>query len=395
VPVSVTESPAPGDEGLKIGASPDSLKIGANCSASSASINFEGFVKDLTDVIEVDIHGNMINQTGASREFILALQDSGGGGYTATYNLNADELAFFAGGDGKIVYTLSLMNDRKEWFRNSSEKIVVIERCGTQQGGSVIKIGGSPNPAYIGKCVKGEPMAIDIEAGTDVDPSTFSRVDLAYVWFDSTGTWVGSPVGTENRAVMAPREGGYSIHLDLNTAPGQMDLGGTVKFRAILVNSAGTDVGNSDVSEIQIISCSAQPPAEEPTKTPTQKVIQPPPPVVTEPPVIIITTVVPPPPPPPPPPPKPGAIAGSVSYDSNGDNKCDASWTFGGLSVTAGGLKTGVDGGGSFYLGPLNPGGYTVTLSHPGYNAIGPDSVGVTVSSGGTAGVNFCLASPG
>lgn len=401
--VSVSPSPAASDGTLKVGASPETLKIGANCSATSASINFEAFVEDMSGVIEVDIHGRMINNTTTTREILLPLHDSGGGGFTGTYIFSADDLAFFSGSDGKIAYTLSLMNERKEWFRSSEEKYVFIESC-AKQGGTVVKVGGVPNPVYIGKCTHGEATGIDFEAGTDVNPSTFNRVDLAYVWFDPADTWVGTAVGTENRVAMTPRSGGYWYHLDTSSAPGQLDYGGTIKFRAILVNSTGTDVGYSEVSQIRIVSCSARPVTQVPTKTPTKKVSQPQP-VVPKPPVIITTEAPPelpeepqpPPPPPPPPPPevKPGYIAGSVSYDSDGDGKCDAAWTFGGLSVVANGTKASVDGGGSFYLGPLNPGGYTVTLNHPGYNAIGADSVGVKVESGGTASVGFCLASPG
>jgi hypothetical protein len=84
-----------------------------------------------------------------------------------------------------------------------------------------------------------------------------------------------------------------------------------------------------------------------------------------------------------------------VIYDSDGDGKCDTPWIFGGLSVEAGGYKTSVGGDGSFYIGDVAPGGYTAILNHPGYNAIGPDAVGVTVDSGGTASAEFCLASPG
>jgi len=396
-------SPSPIVEDLKVGASPETLRIGANCSATSASINFEAYVSDMTDVIEVDIHGRMINNTEETREIVFPLRDSGGGRFTGTYMFNADDLLFFSRSDGKIVYTVSLMNDRKEWFRNSAEKFIFIESCAAQ-GGNTIKVGGVPNPVYIGKCTRGEVTTIDFEAGTDVDPSTFNRVDLAYVWFDPDGTWVGSAVGTENRAAMTPESGGYWYHLSTGSAPGQLDFGGSIKFRAILVNASGIDVGFSDVSEIKIVSCSTavKITPKVPTLTPTKFISQPQQPVQPQPvkprPPVIITTEAPPPPEPPAPPPveiKPGYIFGTVLYDSNGDGKCDSPWTFGGISVTAGSTKTGVSGDGSFNLGPLDPGSYTVILNHPGYNAIGADSVGVYVESGGTASAGFCLASPG
>jgi hypothetical protein len=249
--------------------------VGASCAGGAPTINFEGYVADTEGVIEVYIQGIMYNDFEESREIILVLNPTGGGVYEGSYVLNAADIDFFRGATGKILYTLSLLNESKEFFRTSEEMAIGVLPCGGPSTG-MIKVGGVPNPVYIGKCSKGEPMAIDFEAGTDINPSTdlgttsFARIDLAYVWFDAAGTWVGTAVGTENRAAMTPRDGGYWYHLDVNTAPSVLRAGGgTIKYRAIAVDSAGSDFAFSEVSEISIIPCGAAP-NKTPTRTPTK-----------------------------------------------------------------------------------------------------------------------------
>ncbi len=73
----------------------------------------------------------------------------------------------------------------------------------------------------------------------------FDRLDLAYVWFDSADTWIGT-VGEENRAEMTPTgTGAYAYHLDVNTAPSALDAGGSIKFRAASTDATSTSTRGS------------------------------------------------------------------------------------------------------------------------------------------------------
>lgn len=390
---------AQGDGEMKVGANPDRLAIGAGCTPGTTTINFEGYVADLQGAIEVHILGVMVNQSGESREFSQMLTAGSGGSYSGAYILSAGDMAFFASGEGKILYRLALLNDQKEWFRQSDERVIAVEPCkGEQAGGKMIKIGGVPNPVYIGsKCSASQPTAINFEAGTDIAAAQIARVDLGYVWFDQAGTWIGT-AGVENRAAMTPTGGGgYTYRLNTSSAPAQLASGGSVKYRAIVVGTGGTDIAFSEMGEIQIVSCAAGVTPQQPTRTPTkpgQPPVQQPTPTFTvpaPPPQPTRTFTV----PPPPPPPSPGAIQGMVYYDSDGDGKCDSAWSFGGFSVTAGGGYSDVGKDGFYYIGPVDPGSYTVTLNHPGYSTIGPDSVKVSVGEGQTATADFCVASIG
>ena len=384
--VSVT--PLAFDPGIKVKADVSSIKVGVTCT-KKVEINFSGDVTDLAGVLEVDIRGVLHNSHGESHEILFAMTAVGSGSYTGKYTLTTDDINFFGGEAGTIDFNMALLSESKEFFRSSANQTIAVSPCSTQASG-VTKVGGIPNPVYYGKCPASQPTVVNFEAGTEVDPALFSRVDLAYVWFDSSDTWVGTPMGTENRVAMKAQGGGYVYQLDMNSGPAEMALGGTLKYRAILVNAMGVDVDYTDVREIQVLSCAAGV-AEPPTITPTRA------------PVIIITTAVPPAPIVPPviitteapPAPKPGAIAGMVYYDANGDGKCDTPWNFGGMTVDGAGSNVPVNKDGSFYIGNVDPGTYKVVLNHPGYNALTPDVVDVTVESGGTGNAEFCLASPG
>ena len=411
-PVSAGISPNI-DTSIKIVASPLTVSAGAACRPEDRIVTFQAYVHDTTGAIEVDAYGDLVGATGERSGFAVALTPVAGeaDAYTGTLDLGELYDGVLGGVDGTLEFQLGLLNESKEWFVVSEQDSIDVHFCGGEKlVEGVLKVGGFPSPVYIGKCTAGEPVAIDFEAGTDIDPASFARIDLAYVWFDRSGTWVGT-VGTENRVAMTPiGGGGFTYRLEMSSAPGQMDFGGSVKFRAIMVNSSGMDIAYSEVSEIPVIQCGAAQvvtPSRTPTKyqAPVQPGITPsvtakpvsPPKVIT---ITPTKTSTPEPPPPPPPPPeeKPGYIEGRVYEDTNGDGKWNNDepvWSYGGLSVYAEKYFAEVDNSGYFLISEVEPGGYDVTLNHPGYSTTTSDSFYITIYSGETVYIEYGVLPPG
>ena len=243
------------DSSITVGAAPDPASIGDSCNPADRIVTFEAFIPDTTGAIEIYIEGNLVGASGERFPFIILLSPGATvGSYIGTLDLETLYDGILAGVDGTLEYRVGLLDKNKEFFKVSKSQTLAVHFCGATPLEGMVKVGGVPSPVYIGKCT---PSTIDFEAGTDIDPAMFDHVDFAYVWFDVTDRWIGT-VGEENRAEMTPSaDGGHWYRLDVNTAPAAMSGGGSIKFRAIVVNTDAADVAYSEVGAIQILPCGA------------------------------------------------------------------------------------------------------------------------------------------
>lgn len=276
----------PLDAELKVGAAPDPVYVGACTKGEPQVVTFEGYAGDSSEAIEVYIDATL-QGVGGSWPFMLALTASGGGGYMGTFDLTAADTSVIGDSNGSIVYTLQLMNDRKEFFATSVEKSIQVIPCiyGQQPplvmttvvpqqlpGGDTtppsVKAQISANVIYYGG--KGcNPTSVTVTAYV-TDNVAVARANI--FWYYAPG---GDPYHAQT-ALMSGSGSNWSYTIN----PSQT---GTIAYWVEGWDTSNNHAQSQGPNTVTVVACQGQPPPVVTTEVPQQP---PPPPQDTTPPNI-------------------------------------------------------------------------------------------------------------
>ncbi len=153
-PIEITPSKLQLD--FKFGASPDPVYYG-QCTTEMRTLNFEALVYDLstgnpidpTLVSSVSAHYVIHNAGGASADFLLSLNDVGGGAFTNSIDIDAKASSTLGSGDGTIEYWIEVLDTTGATARSIALTLNLINCKGTTPITATFTPGGviiSPQP---------------------------------------------------------------------------------------------------------------------------------------------------------------------------------------------------------------------------------------------------------
>ena len=304
-----------GNQDFKLGASPDPVYVGECQKGEPMLVNFEGYYGgDASAAIEVDIHGFVRGTSGAQQEFSAVMSPAGGGGYTASYDLSAVNASILGGVNGSLVYTMILLNDRKEVFASSSEMTLQVAPC----------IYGQQPPPVVTTVVPQQPPG-----GDTTPPSVKAQISANVIYYGGKGCnptsvtvtayvtdnvavaranifWYYAPGGDPYHAQTALMSGSGS-NWSYTINPSQT---GTIAYWVEGWDTSDNHAQSQGPNTVTVVACQGPPPPVVTTEVP-----QPPPPL---------------PPPPLPPPPQdttPPTISGGSPSPNSIDISCGPTQT--------------------------------------------------------------------
>ena len=187
---TLTETPTPGKITFILGAAPSPVYVGRCSSDLPTSVRIDAVPSDATGAIEVTLHAWMENAAGDRQELPpVAMMNDGQGKFLATVDMSGLDPKILEGKAGRLIYTASLMNEKKEFYAVSPEQSVALMPCiATSTPAPVmIKLGASPDPVYNGYCTQGEPHIAYFE-GSPSDMNGILEADLR-VWLENYTGW--------------------------------------------------------------------------------------------------------------------------------------------------------------------------------------------------------------
>jgi hypothetical protein len=280
-PITVTPQ---GNQEFKLGASPNPVYVGECKKGEPKVVNFEGYYSgDNNAVVEADLHGFVRGASGTQQEFIVVMSPAGGGGYTASYDLTAIDASILGGVNGSLVYTMALLNDRKEFYATSPEMSLQVAPC----------IYGQQPPPVVTTVVPQQPPG-----GDTTPPSVKAQISADVIYYGGKGCnptsvtvtayvtdnvavaranifWYYAPGGDPYHAQTALMSGSGS-NWSYTIIPSQT---GTIAYWVEGWDTSDNHAQSQGPNTVAVVACQGQPPPVVTTEVP-------PPPQDTTPPTI-------------------------------------------------------------------------------------------------------------
>jgi len=274
------------NQDFKLGASPDPVYVGECQKGEPMVVNFEGYYGgDTSAAIEVDIFGFVRGTSGAQQEFLAVMSPAGGGGYTASYDLTAVNASILGGVNGSLVYTMTFVNDRKEFFATSQEMSLQVVPC----------IYGQQPPLVVTTVVPQQPPG-----GDTTPPSVKAQISANVIYYGGKGcnptsvtvtAYVTDNVGVARANIFwyyAPGGDPYHAQTALMSGSGSNwsytinpSQNGTIAYWVEGWDTSNNHAQSKGPNTVTVVACQGQPPPVVTTEVP-----QPPPPQDTTPPTI-------------------------------------------------------------------------------------------------------------
>jgi hypothetical protein len=241
-----------------MGAAPSPVYVGRCPSNLPTSVRIDAVPSDVKGAIEVTLHLWMENAAGNRQELSpMAMKDEGQGKYSANVDTSGLDPKMLEEKPGRLIYTTSLMNEKKEFYAVSGEQSVALMPCiATATNAPVtIKLGASPDPVYNGYCLRDEPHIAYFE-GVPSDMTGILEADLQ-VWVENYTGW---RLELMNRAMM---QSGNSFTSSLDVAQVDPKLleyrPGRLVYVMTLLNNNKQVFASSREQAIGLVPCGATP----------------------------------------------------------------------------------------------------------------------------------------
>ncbi|GEM_PF-6442753 len=183
-----TLTPTPGEITFRLDASPSPVYAGQCTNGEATSLNISAVPSDVKDAVEVTARTWIENASGSRQELApQAMQNDGSGKYSVQVDLSGVDIQALNGEAGRLVYSVSLMNDKKEFYAVSAEEAVVLIPCVATPVPITISMAASPDPVYAGACTQGEPQLAAFK-GVPSDMSGVAAASIR-VWLQNHSGW--------------------------------------------------------------------------------------------------------------------------------------------------------------------------------------------------------------